>query len=130
MAGSLKLVESYYDVLDNVLQFNFDLKFHTELQQKLSQFKSWYYVPEIDKFGPSIFVGYKDMNATDFEWAETWGNTKDGEATEHVLRKFFRPIQRSHPKRRRLESELFELCSRYGKRPNKSFRINIPRDYL
>ena len=126
MASPLELVESYYDVLDNVLQFNFDLKFDAELQQKLNQFKSWYYVPDIDMFGPSTFVGYKDMNVTEFKW----GNTKDGEETEHMLRKFFRPIQRSHPKRRSLESELFELCSRYGKRPNKAFRINIPREYF
>jgi hypothetical protein len=51
----------------------------------------------------------------------------NGEATERALWRFFRPVQRSNPLRRELEAKLFNLCRRYGKRPNKAHRINIPR---
>lgn len=126
MYGPEDLIDSYDYVVDNVREFNFDLRFRADLQDQLSQFRSWYYIPELDMFGPSKFVGYKYMTGIEYDR----GYNKDGEATERVLRKFFRRIPRSHPDRRRLESELFELCSRYGKRPNKAFRINIPREYF
>jgi len=126
MSSSYELVESYIDVVLNVQQFNYDLNFYPELQQQLNQFRSWYYIPELDMFGPSKFVGYDLMNAIEYER----GRDKDGEATERVLRKFFRRIPRSHPDRKSLESKLFELCSRYDKRPNRSFRINIPREHF
>ncbi len=123
MDSSYELIDSYWDVLDNVQQFNYDLDSDLELQSKLNQFRSWYYIPELDRFGPSQFVGYKDMSVAEYK-----GRYMDGEATERVLWRFFRPIQRSNPDRKDLESKLADLCSRYGKRPNKAHRINIPRD--
>lgn len=117
------LITSYSDVFDSVRQFNYDLRFNATLQEKLNKFRSWYYIPELDMFGPSKFVGYKMM--TGLEYHKGYG--KDGEATERALRKFFRPIQRSHPYRRALEVKLSELCSSYEKRPNRAYRINIPK---
>jgi len=118
-----ELIDSYWDVLDNVQRFNFDLDFDTELCSRLSQFRSWYYIPDLDQFGPSQFIGYKWMTATEYKIGYT-----NGEATERVLQRFFRRIQRSNPIRKGLESRLFNLCSRYGKRPNRAYRINIPKD--
>lgn len=125
MDSSYELVDSYWDVLDNVQRFNFDLDYDTELRSRLNQFRSWYYIPDLDQFGPSQFVGYKWMTATEYKRGCT-----NGEATERALWRFFRPIQRSNPTRRSLESKLFDLCSRYGKRPNKAYRINIPRGFV
>ena len=122
MDSSYELIDSYWDVQDNVQQFNYDLKFDAELCSRLNQFRSWYYVPELDQFGPSQFVGYKWMSAAEYKE----GNL-NGEATERALWKFFRPVPRSDPLRGELEDKLFDLCSRYGKRPNKAHRINIPR---
>ena len=120
-----ELIDSYWDVLDNVQQFNYDLDSNLELQSKLNQFRSWYYIPDLDQFGPSQFIGYKWMNAADYK-----GGYPNGEATERALWRFFRPIQRSHPFRKDLESNLSDLCSKYGKRPNKAYRINMPRDWF
>ena len=120
-----ELIDSYLDVLDNVHRFNFDLDFDTELVTRLNQFRSWYYIPDLDQFGPSQFVGYQGMNATQYK-----EGCLDGEATERALSRFFRPIQRSNPLREELEARLLDLCSRYGKRPNKAHRINIPRDWF
>ena len=118
-----ELVDSYWDVVDNVQQFNYDLDFNIDLQSRLNQFRSWYYIPDLDQFGPSKFIGYKEMTAAEYKRAYT-----NGEATERVLQRFFRHIQRSNPIRKGLESRLFNLCNRYGKRPNRAYRINIPKD--
>ena len=125
MYGSYKLIDSYWDVLDNVQRFNFDLDFDTELCSRLNQFRSWYYIPDLDQFGPSQFIGYKGMSAAEYKRAHV-----NGEVTERVLGKFFRRIQRSNPDREMLESKLSDLCSRYEKRPNKAHRISIPKEYF
>lgn len=122
MDSSYELIDSYWDVQDNVHQFNYDLKFDTQLCSRLNQFRSWYYIPELDEFGPSQFVGYKWMSAADYKEGHI-----SGEATERALWRFFRPLQRLNPLRGELEAKLSDLCSRYGKRPNKAHRINIPR---
>ena len=125
MDSSYELIDSYWDVLDNVYRFNLDLRFNLELQSKLNQFRSWYYIPDLDQFGPSQFIGYQGMDAA--EYKEGYPN---GEATERALWRFFRRVQRSNPVRKSLESKLFDLCSRYGKRPNRAYRINIPRGFV
>ena len=125
MDSSYELIDSYWDVLGNVQQFNYDLKFDDELCSRLNQFRSWYYIPELDQFGPSQFIGYKDMSAAEYKIGYT-----SGEATERALWRFFRPIQRSNPLRKDLESKLSDLCSRYGKSSNRAHRINIPRDWF
>ncbi len=56
MDSSYELIDSYLDVLDNVYRFNFDLEFDAELCSRLNQFRSWYYIPELDQFGPSQFI--------------------------------------------------------------------------
>ena len=124
MASSYELIDSYKDVQINVQQFNYTLKFDPELSSRLNQFRSWYYIPEIDEFGPSQFVGYKWMTSDEYK-AEFFS----GEATERSLQKFFRPLQRSDPLRGELEAKLASLCRRYRKTPNKAHRINIPRDW-
>ena len=68
-----ELIDSYWDVLDNVQRFNFALDFDTELCSRLNQFRSWYYIPELDQFGPSQFVGYKWMNVADYKAGYTNG---------------------------------------------------------
>jgi len=120
-----ELIDSYWDVVDNVQRFNFDLDFDTELCSRLNQFRSWYYIPDLDQFGPSQFVGYKWMSTAEYKRGYT-----NGEATERALWRFFRRVQRSNPVRKSLEPKLFDLCSRYGKKPNKAYRINIPRDWF
>jgi hypothetical protein len=120
-----ELIDSYNDVVENVYQFNVDLMLDIDLQSRLNQFRSWYYIPDLDQFGPSQFVGYKGMNAAEYKRGYT-----NGEATERALWRFFRPIQRSNPDRKDLESKLSDLCSRYRKRPNRAYRINIPKDWF
>ncbi len=52
-----ELIESYREVVENVRQFNEDLVANTDICSQLSQFRAWYYVPELDALGPSKFIG-------------------------------------------------------------------------
>ena len=117
-------VDSYFDVLENILRFNSELYSHPGLCQRLNRFRSWYYIPEIDQFGPSQFVGYKDMT-TDMYLK---GKAPSGEVSERALNSLFRPVRRSDPDRMEYEEKLFDMCSLYEQKPNKAHRINIPKE--
>jgi hypothetical protein len=52
---------------------------------QLTQFKHWYYISDLDAFGPSKYIGYKDMNTSRY----ARGRHKTGVDTEKVLRQWF-----------------------------------------
>jgi len=53
-------VENYEDVIEPVRAFNEGLKEGGNLENQLSYFRAWYYIPELDAVGPSKFIGYKN----------------------------------------------------------------------
>lgn len=57
----LKLVDKYDDVVKNAKEFHKSIENDIELNRKLSMFRHWYYIEEIDAFAPSKFIGYKDI---------------------------------------------------------------------
>jgi hypothetical protein len=120
-----ELIESYQEVVDNVRRFNRDLETGEDIRSQLSQFRAWYYIPELDAFGPSKFIGYKRMNTSQYQR----GYEKDGRETEPRLQKLFERIRRGHPRYAYLDTELHGLLALYGKKPNKRFRINVPRGF-
>lgn len=123
VGDSDELVDSFSEVVDNVRQFNHDVSIDATLSSRLNRFRSWYYIPELDLFGPSKFIGYKWMNSPEYRA----GYAVSGEATERALLKFFRPLRPSSPDWQRLESALVAFCAEHGTRPNRSHRINVPR---
>lgn len=56
-------VDSYDQVVANVKRFNKAIDAEELLIKRISTFHHWYYIPELDMFGPSKFIGYKDMDA-------------------------------------------------------------------
>ncbi|MCL0066041.1 hypothetical protein M1N79_04105 [Dehalococcoidia bacterium] len=120
-----ELIESRQEVVDNVRQFHQDLATDEDICSQLSQFRAWYYIPELDALGPSKFIGYKGMNASRYQR----GDDKDGRKTEPCLRKFFRPIEKSHHWYAYLENKLIGTTAQYGKKPNKLARLNVPRGF-
>ncbi len=83
-----ELVGNLQELGDNVVQFNDDLDNETELVEQLSQFAHWYYIDGLDLFGPSKFIGYKQMNTERY----ARGYAKNGGDTEKVLVKWFRAL--------------------------------------
>ena len=114
-------VESYGDeVVANVRQFNSDLEAKTDIVTQLSQFRHWYYVPNAG-FGPSKFIGYKNMNTAKYRR----GEDKDGRDTEVVLREWFRPLNEDSSQYKKLYPQLESLLLRYGKMPRSNAIIHV-----
>ncbi len=117
------LVAKVDEVIENVRRFNMDLDARREIISQLSQFKHWYYMPSLDSFGPSKYIGYRGMDTSRYRR----GRDRDGRRTEAILRKWFVSL----PKKGRPWQEMFgrveQLLLRYGKKPNKNLRIHVPK---
>lgn len=48
-------------------------------------FRQWYYIPELNVFGPSKYIGYKNMNTSKYDR----GKRKTGVGTEKILKEWF-----------------------------------------
>lgn len=77
-----ELVTSLKEVIENVKQFNKDLTENTDIVSQLTQFIHWYYIPSMGAFGPSKYIGYKNMNTSKYDR----GKRKTGVGTEKILK--------------------------------------------
>ena len=118
------LVARVDEVIENVRQFNMDLEARSEIISQLSQFKHWYYIPSLDSFGPSKYIGYRSMDTARYRR----GRDKDGRRTEAILRKWFVPLPEESRGWREMFGRVEDLLLRYGKKPNRNVRIHVPKD--
>ena len=123
MSEKPDLVASYDQVVENVLRFNEELRASVGLQRRLAQFRAWYYIPERDAVGPSIFIGYQGMNAE-----RCLEGGLDGRVTEsHVgLPRWFRILEEGTPEYRRISEKVSNLLEGFRKKPSKRARFNVP----
>ncbi|SDL52803.1 hypothetical protein [Halarsenatibacter silvermanii] len=120
--GRKELVENIEEVRENLKRF--EAAFNngrTEITKKLSQFKRWYYDEKLDIFGPSKFIGYKEMQAEIYD--NIYKNI-DGRETEQLLEEFSREIE-DEEKRKELLMELESRLSSYDKKINKTASVRI-----
>jgi len=126
-----ELVETYEQVLANVRQFNRELDERNEdILFQLSQFKQWYFIPQLDMFGPSKYIGYKDMNATFYNRGRRLpGQTvqKDGRVTERPLSKWFIKVDESSDLAVKLRGKLERRLYPLGKVPQRGCHFHVPR---
>ncbi len=80
---SLKLVEDIKESRVNIKRFNEEINTNKYLQNILSRFRHWYYSKELNMFGPSKFIGYKNMNCKLYSQLN---KHMSGTDTEYVLR--------------------------------------------
>lgn len=132
-----KLVKDYDEVVESTKSFNVGLREHPRLYERLSGFKAWYYIPEIDAVGPSKFIGYGNMCA-DFYWAHTGALGKatlprskqlDGRETEPVLEEWFVVTDPKTPEHKFVSEMTEELLDRWNKKPNSKVRYCVPIDF-
>lgn len=114
------LVTSYSEVVDNVRQFNFDLPNDHGLQSQLSQFRHWYYVEELQSFGPSKFIGYRGM--TGERYRNKKGMGADGRVTLYHLQTALHAALSEDDK---LRAELETFLGAYNKKSNALSKIHI-----
>lgn len=126
MVSRYELVTSYDEVVENIRQFNDDLSRGAPGITSLSQFHHWYYIPELNAFGPSKFIGYKGMCGASYNR----GHDKDGRATEKVLRKWFLELPPESKAGKRLMSELASMLAEHGKSVRKGASVHAPKGWL
>ena len=122
----LELIWNYSQILRNVKQYNQDLPTCDVLQDRLANHQDWYYSKELDKFGPSKFIGFVDITCDRYRTArEDYGRAFDGGRTEQALRPFSRELNQHELDYRHLCGRLEILLSQYGKRPKRGFSLKV-----
>jgi len=96
--------------------------------------QSWYaYEYETDglddedgfMFGPSKFVGYKDMDPETYLANNGISGPLNGRDTEKALAKISTPLTPDDPRYEAAFTALAELCAKFGKTPNTRARISL-----
>jgi hypothetical protein len=73
----------------NIRRYNQDLPNSPYLQDLLSNHRDWYYLNDLEIFGPSKFIGYVDMTGQRYTQAGEEEGSFDGGFTQKTLSKFF-----------------------------------------
>ena len=118
-------VKTYENVIESVRAFNEGLSRTRDLQRQLSYFRAWYYAPELDAVGPSKFIGYRGMTASEYMRSEDL----DGRETEPVLTRWFDALESGTSETAYVAKLVEELLAKYKKAPNRVARFNAPRGW-
>lgn len=133
----IELVNRLEDVIKNIRQFNIDLGKCETIQERLSNFRAWYYVESFNQFGPSKFIGFKNMNCERYMIKTAnkiiingkQQNAIRGIETENTLNKLFRRqielISFVDNRYEGLQTSLTKLLNKHGKKLNSKARIYI-----
>ncbi|WP_017754965.1 hypothetical protein [Calidifontibacillus oryziterrae] len=116
-----ELVTKLDEVIENVKQFNKDLAAGEDVISQLTMFKHWYYLEELDLFGPSKYVGYKNMNTSRYDR----GKGKTGVDTEAVLKQWFRKLENGSEEEQKLMVKLMNLVEGYHKRVRSNAFVHV-----
>jgi len=116
-----ELVVNLEEVIENVKQFNMDLEENTDIVTQLTQFKHWYYIPSLDAFGPSKYIGYKAMNTSRY----ARGQNKTGVDTEKVLKQWFIKLSLESERSSILLDKLGELLELHDKKVRSNAFVHI-----
>lgn len=104
---------------------------HPALAARLSRHPAWYAIRNADGewlFGPSKFVGYRDMNAEDY-LASSY-DRKDGRETEPTLAAWFDEVDGDTALGTELRDAFARFAANLGKTPNKRWRVSVLRSEL
>lgn len=126
---SITLIDSVEDVILNIKVFNKDLDLSEYLISKLSYFRHWYYVEELDLFGPSKFIGYKGNTSEEYRKGTNYeSGYMSGIITQQRLTKLFDNIDTIDSDRSdELHQKLEYFLGCYDKKPNKSAKIYLAK---
>jgi hypothetical protein len=118
---TFELVSDLLEVGENIVQFNADLDNETVIIEQLSQFYRWYYIEGLDMFGPSKYIGFKQMSTE--RYARGQGKNS-GDSTE-VLLKWFRPLSPGSNEEVELRKKLEARLADFKKELNKATTIHV-----
>ena len=122
------LIENWEDIIENFQNFNSSIETSNSVaRDQLSKFFHWYYLPSLDIFAPSKFLGYKGMTLF------TYKSEGDGRETQPALKKYFIKLDPNSQKYNSLLTKLEDFLKPMGKEVSKkttsgSGGIYIPKD--
>jgi hypothetical protein len=121
-----KIVTTELDVIRGITTFNAELEANEGLKERVAYARGWYAVRNGDdsgwSFGPSKFIGYKDLTADDYLASD---NGLDGRKTEAQLAQWFQIVDDGTELHDELWNALVEFLEGYGKEPSRAARISI-----
>ena len=121
-----ELVNNTEEIFRNIAVFNKELAEKDCLIRKLSSFQHWYFVKELNAFGPSKFIGYKGNSAEIYrEGTHRYMGCMDGRDTVKLFERWFRKA--SEVELEQLMPNLVELLNKYGKVPNKRVTLHVEK---
>lgn len=118
-----ELIETYNDLVENVITFNECISNSELLISRLSHFRHWYYIVELELFAPSKFIGYKGNNLNEYKIGSSRDGYMDGRDTEHKISQLFKDIQTEGQEVHHNDLEVF--LDSFGKVPNKQVHIHV-----
>ncbi|MGE5484653.1 MAG: DUF3427 domain-containing protein [Ignavibacteriales bacterium] len=125
-------VTEYAEVIKNVQRYYADLVDHSESIELPHHVSHWYYIPEIDAFGPAKFIGFKDMTAVKYNRGHRLPGEvgrKNGGRAIRALSKWFVQISAGSPAFNDLASRLENAVRSYGYHTKRRYVIEVPRSW-
>lgn len=128
----LKLIENLDEVKRNIIQYNQELK-EGRMHLGTNGVQQWYYIEEIDLFGPSRYIGYQDVTI-EKHTRSSW--LSGGETTKQINKQGFILCEKGDLKDRLTDHLIYQLSTydRDVRRDSKTrlpkFKINILKSEL
>ena len=124
----LFLIESWEEIIENFQNFNSSIEMSNSVaHDRLNKFYHWYYLPSLDIFAPSKFLGYKGMTLFTYKGKGT------GTRTKQALKKYFIKLDHNSQEYNLLLTKLKAFLKSMGKEVSKktisgSGGIYIPKN--
>lgn len=122
-----QLVTSSAEAKKNIYKYAGELSKSSDLQAVMSYARTWhaYRTPEGEwRAAPSKFVGYAENTADGYTRRH---KQRDGRRAESVLARWFEAAAPGSASYEDAARSIALLFARYGKAPNKRFRICVPK---
>ncbi|WP_078547576.1 hypothetical protein [Litchfieldia alkalitelluris] len=119
-----QLVSDLKEVVSNIEKFNNEINNHLPITGLLTQFKHWYYIPHLNLFGPSKFIGYKFMDSDQY----TQIKGKPSIESQKALNEWFYPLQENSIEARILREQLGSVLEIYDKKLRANAVFHIPKN--
>ncbi len=120
--AKLQLVETYAQVVKNIVRFNSTLPASKELQRRLPALLHWYYSPEVDALAPARFIAYQDMDSN--LYLAMKNSAKNDQEAVKWLNHWFKPADELELDI--LKKHLIIMTGNYNKKPHKMADIYEP----
>lgn len=121
------VVSTLSEAIENIENYGKELAKTKALQKRIGMHPAWYAI-RTDAgewvFGPSKFIGYA-ANTAEY-YLKTY-DRMDGKETEPVLQAWFERVAEGSAEAEQLKSAFRKFVARFGKFPNKRWRVSVAK---